>query len=169
MNCIKYTIKSDDIVSGDMSNGMFKVNSQGNQELTKLLNEHKKYKIIVSRFILANGLISGTPVDNAKYIIQVKFNNITLCNSFDGDNVDKVIYRDIADDEEEAHQTRLRDLYVLSNIFSKSNAIYSSDRIIENGLLNIQITYIDPTAGDEITLPFEDDLGRWILEFYISF
>lgn len=165
---IRYTIRSDDIISGDISNGLFKVNSQQNNQLTKFLNEGKKYKIVVSKFLLTNGSISSV-ISNAKYIIEVKLNNMMFDNSFIGDNLDKSIYRDTADEIEETDTTTLNDTYSNNSINDKSIGLFSNDRIIENGLLNIQIQYIDHSDGEEKYLPFIEDLGRWLLEFFVIF
>jgi hypothetical protein len=165
MKCFKFTIDSD-----NGTNGLYRVNSQQNHELTKLLNEQGKYKIVISKFILGSLQLDTTNIIN-EFIINVRFNNINIINSYKADNTDNVIlrvlgnvetYKDIDDNEY---------IYLMCNYeprtFENATCLMSCDNIIKDGYINVKISYSNPMNDNTEIPPVYNPI--FIIEFFIIF
>lgn len=159
MKCFKYTINSD-----NSTNGLHKVNSQQNHELTKLLNDGKKYRIVVSKFYVLGTEFDTTNEIN-RFYITVQFLNINFINSFVSDEIDNVVVKTTGSLQERSTGKYLLTCEETFNVMENNTGMYSGDRIIENGQLNIQVLYYDSINGDFI----QPNSSIWSLEFYIIF
>jgi hypothetical protein len=159
MKCFKFTIDSD-----NGTNGLYRVNSQQNHELTKLLNEQGKYKIVISKFLILSAEFDETnEID--KYYITVSFLNLNFINSFNDENNDNKVLRITG-----TLQTSTRGGYILTceeffNVNENNAGIYSSDKIFEQGNIKIELKYYDPL----IQIYREPNYSKWLLEFFIIF
>lgn len=158
MKCFKYTVSSS-----DGNNGYYPINSQGNTELNKLLNDGKKYKLVVSKFINIATELPGTNIINS-YYLTVSFKNMSFENAYTDKYLDNVVVRTNGKIQyvDSRYFLTCEETY---NVQNNNVGIYSSDNIIRNGNLNIEILYADPITGDLMS----STSALWILEFFIIF
>lgn len=153
------------IHSSDSLNGLHPINSLHNSEITKLLNEGRKYKFIVSKFMIYQATFETANLID-EYNITVSINNISFNNSFYNGDIGKSVLRTKGDIIYEDGTTNyLVCEYENWNVQNGTTTLISSDRIIENGYLNIDVQYYD-AIGQEYVIPSSSE---WIMEFYIIF
>lgn len=169
MNCIKFTIRSQDKESGTISNGYFRLDAQVDLFSDQLIKKSKKFKICVSKFITTKLDMSAN--ETTMPYVEVKFINLIPVNSYICCKKDNVVLRCPISFtiENPAKISNMLCNYCNDNVQSNSIGLIMNDfSLLYKGLINIVLT--ESETGNEII--FDDTathLQHWMLEFFVFY